>query len=390
MSDAEIELRKVLENVTEKLQYKDAEVSIKDLNSGGANYTSTLYSATITSPGREPLKLFAKVASASEMLRQAIPLDHFYRTEQMVYEHLVDVFEKIQDKYNVSPEHRYVFPKFFGAQSTYGKESVVMEDLTEGGYSTYSRFKCLDFEHAAAAVECLARFHALSFAFQHEDPEGFAKVAEKVKHVKQPATPDMKSTFMKMVASAVEATRNEHKEKMLKFFDEMYLDEFDKFRRPLSTTVLCHGDYRASNMLFKRQNGRIQPIVVDYQTVHTGCPAVDILYLEFLGTDEEFRREHHHELVERYFQEFTAALHRLGLDVDQVYPRETFDKELQEMLGPALRTCSVVLPLVLVEASQAPSFGAVSSMDSFALSPTEHFAERFGGVVSDCVRWGVL
>lgn len=253
MSDAEIELRKLLENVTKKLQYKDAEISIKDLSSDGANYTSALFSATITSPDREPLKLFAKVASASEQLRQAIRVDHLFRNEQLMYNHLIGVFEKIQDKYNLSPEHRYVFPKFYEGQCTYGTEAVVMEDLTESGYFMYSRFKSLDFEHAAAAVECLARFHALSFAFQHEDPEEFAKVAEKVKHVKHPDNPSLRSTFTKMVTSAIEATRDEHKEKMLKFFDEQYLDEFNKFKMPLSTTVLCHGDYRASNLLFRRQ-----------------------------------------------------------------------------------------------------------------------------------------
>lgn len=253
MSDAEIELRKILGNVTKQLNYTDAEISIKDLSSGGANYTSVLFSVTITSPGREPLKLFAKVASASEQLRKAIHIDHLFSNEQLMYNHLVDVFEKIQDKYNLSPEHRFVFPKFFEGQSTYGKECVVMEDLTQSGYSMYSRFKSLDFEHAAAAVEVLARFHALSFAFQHEDPEQFAKVADKVKHVKHPENPGMKGTFMKILGSAIEATPAEHKEKMLKFFDEQYLDEFNKFRMPLGTTVLCHGDYRASNLLFRRQ-----------------------------------------------------------------------------------------------------------------------------------------
>lgn len=70
---------------------------------------------------------------------------------------------------------------------------------------------------------------------------------------------------------------------------------------------------------------------MDYQTVVTGSPVTDVLYLEFLGTDEKFRRENHERLLDHYFKELTAALDRVGLDVNEEYPRETFDSELKEV-----------------------------------------------------------
>lgn len=75
----------------------------------------------------------------------------------------------------------------------------------------------------------------------------------------------------------------------------------------------------------------MQTIVLDYQTCHSGCAPIDLLYLEFNGTDEEFRRENHQRFIDHYFQELTLALGRLGLDVNDIYPRKLFDDEVREV-----------------------------------------------------------
>lgn len=256
MSVAESLLRKLLDKIIDELQYKHAEISLKELTSGGANYTSALYSATVTSPDRDSLKLFAKVANVGEKLREAMNLNIMFKTEQFVYSDLMKVYEKIQDKHNISPEHRFVFPKFFGGDSTEGDEIIVMEDLTAKGYGTYSRFESIDWEHAAMALKTLAIFHSLSFAYRKEDPENFAKHADKVKcQIKEtPEDPNAAETWKKMTEAALQVAKEEDKERLTKFLcTGKGREEFYKFKMPLSTPVFCHGDYRVSNLLFRRE-----------------------------------------------------------------------------------------------------------------------------------------
>lgn len=60
------------------------------------------------------------------------------------------------------------------------------------------------------------------------------------------------------------------------------------------------------------------------------------------------------------------------------------------MLPVMLRFAPIVLPMVLVEAEHAPKLGKDGDIRNVAVKPNELFAERFSGIVSDCVRWGVL
>ena len=255
MSDAENILRKVLDKIIEQLQYKHAKISLKELTSGGANYTSALFSINVTAPDQDTLKLFAKVANVSGVFRKIMNIDFMFKTEQYVYSDLVKVYEKIQDKHCLSSEHRFEFPKFFGGESAVGEETVVMEDLRAKGFDTYSRFEPIDWEHAACAIEHLARFHALSFAYQKEDPEKFAKDVEQVKTKRRDEleSENLKETWNKMVDSAIKVVKEEHQERLSKLLrDDSSRDAFYKNKTPLSATVLCHGDYRVSNLLFRR------------------------------------------------------------------------------------------------------------------------------------------
>ncbi|XP_022837605.1 uncharacterized oxidoreductase dhs-27-like isoform X2 [Spodoptera litura] len=392
MSDVEQTLRGVLDKVVAKLQLPRANISIKNLTSGGANYTSALYSVTITAPDQADLKLFAKVADVNVKLRKQMNIELLYSTEQIFYNHLVGVYEKLQDKYCISPEHRFVFPKFYGGDETLGQETVVMQDMTSSGYSPYSRFESIDWEHAAVAVEDLARMHALSFAYQKDDPENFTKDTDRLRFVRDKIDfANLKKTWSQIGESALQIVKEEHKDKLRKIISDCSTqDVFYKFRGPLSTIVLCHGDYRVSNLMFRRENGRLQQVVVDYQTVHSGCPVTDLLYLEFLGTDQAFRNKYHDRLYDYYFSELTKALDRYEIDINKVYPRATFEKEIKEMYSVALTIAMVVLPLVLVDTDRAPLMSKIEGVSDFAIKPSQLFATRFRELVSDCIEWGGL
>ncbi|KHJ83048.1 hypothetical protein OESDEN_17256 [Oesophagostomum dentatum] len=66
--------------------------------------------------------------------------------------------------------------------------------------------------------------------------------------------------------------------------------------------VLCHGDLWSTNMLWK-QNGEDVSIaaLIDFQTAHMGCPAIDLVRLFSSCLSGKDRREHWEELVEEFY-----------------------------------------------------------------------------------------
>ncbi|KAJ0174363.1 hypothetical protein K1T71_010509 [Dendrolimus kikuchii] len=390
---AHANIRSLLDEVLATRGFNHPRIDISDISSEGANYTSALYTVTVKED--EELKLFVKVAVVGEELRELMKATTLYSTEQLVYTKLVNIFSALEDKHGISGDDKYVFPEFIGCNPNVGEETVILEDLIAKGYHVYSRFKSVDWEYASSAVKSLAKFHALSFAFQKDNPEEFNVVVEKFKYVNTDDSDDenLKGLWKKILESTVKVLKNdENKEKMLNFLMQPKArEDYMTFRRPLSVVVLAHGDYRTSNLLFKKdQNGTVKTVAVDYQTVHSGCPVVDLLYFIVTGTDEAFRREHYDQLVDLYHQELGLALNRMKMDVNEVYPRVVYEKELKEMMPCALRYAVVILPMVTVEVENAPQVAGATGGDLFAVAPNELFAQRLNGIVGDFVRWGVL
>ncbi|XP_023936551.2 uncharacterized protein LOC112044813 [Bicyclus anynana] len=390
MADAEKTLRELLDQVLDDRGYTPREIEVKAIETGGANYTSVLFAINVSSPDRDDLKLFAKVVCVGDPLRVIMHIDYLYATERLVYNQLVRIYQEIEEEQQVATEHRYVFPKFYGCNAEYGKEAVIMEDLVASGYETFDRFKSLDWDHASVCMENIAKFHALSFAFEKYRPETFKEMTSNmVFEVNSTIEPDENMIALRksMLENAVSVVKEEYKERIRNFAQTHAF--WEKYNKPIGKPVISHGDYRTSNILFRKQDGRLQAIVVDYQTTHAGCPANDLMYFIFLGTDEEFRREHYERLLDHYHSSLEQALKRLAVD-PSVYTREKLDSDMKEMLPYAVLLGVSVLPVVTVESNAAPKIEGDADVNNFSIKPNELFAKRFSGIVNDCVRWGAI
>lgn len=82
---------------------------------------------------------------------------------------------------------------------------------------------------------------------------------------------------------------------------------------------------------FPFQDGTIDLIPLDYQTIQAGSGVADLLYFIFSGSDAEFRATHYQKLIDRYYHSLSTTLRRLRLNPDKIYSREDFDYELQQV-----------------------------------------------------------
>lgn len=77
------------------------------------------------------------------------------------------------------------------------------------------------------------------------------------------------------------------------------------------------------------QDGSLEVVVIDHQTMLIGSPIIDLLYLIFSGTDKEFRDQYYEKLVDLYYTQLNDAMKRLDIDT---YSREDFYFELKQVL----------------------------------------------------------
>ncbi|XP_063360691.1 uncharacterized protein LOC134649793 [Cydia amplana] len=378
MSNAEEKAREIFNSIiTEK--FPDAcKVKINPISSSGANYSSALYEAyIITAEGTQ--ELFAKVASMGDHFDETSR--RIFDSEKFVLTKIANVYEKLQDKHGILK--RFTFPKIYNHDRD-DIPIVVMENLASKGYGCYDRFKSIDWKYASKSVETLARFHALSFALQKDSPEEF-KLAGDI--LKLPETVLTSPLWEGIADGAMAVVDEKDKEKLARVLEgAVGWSKLMDFSEPLKTSVLIHGDYRPSNLLHKEMNGEYNVIPVDYQTTRLGCPVADLLYFTLIGSDQQFRMQHYHQLVDHYYEHLALMMTKFGLNPDEEYGREEFESDIKAKLPIALAVAAIVLPFVTVEAASAPNF----EREQYVPRANELFAERFRGLMHDLKQWGVL
>ncbi|XP_059046481.1 uncharacterized protein LOC131842060 [Achroia grisella] len=392
MSTPEQILRTLLDDIVKDRNYRDPKIDIKPISTGGANYTSVLFAITVSEPGNEDLQLFAKVGTVGEKIRSEMPLN-FFDIERHAYEDLLKKYEKIQEDHKVPISERLRIPKFYGHNANLFEETIVLEDLAVQGFTTYDRLKSVDWDYASKSVQALARFHALSIAYSEENPEEYNKLLEIMKFDKDTFVTVMEATFGKLKATALNGTWENNKEKLEKYLDNNVTSQtLIKFYLSNPRNILCHGDYRASNLMHRlNEDGTLEVIPVDYQTLRASSPLIDLMSFIFMGSDENFRRRHFWDLIDHYYRELCSALRNLNLDPNKIYPEDEYDLDVKEFLPFGLLVGLFSLPIITVDAEDAPSLGGENDFATFLEVKTGAvYSERLNGIINDFIRWGII
>ncbi|CDW54468.1 DUF1679 and EcKinase domain containing protein [Trichuris trichiura] len=116
---------------------------------------------------------------------------------------------------------------------------------------------------------------------------------------------------------------------------ENYVDAISQFMsyREVMPDVLVHGDYRASNMLFKIDSGTNTAssqlaAIIDWQMAHQGSFAEDICYLMIFSVNIGLRRSKMKNVVRHYFQQMKKLVPSImdSISFDSVW--HIFEKTL--------------------------------------------------------------
>ncbi|KAJ8716957.1 hypothetical protein PYW08_005356 [Mythimna loreyi] len=384
-------LRQLIVKIATEKKYENPEIIIKETSSGGANYTSKLYTVIIREENKDDLHLYAKIAAFGEEFRKEMPVN-IYGVEQFVYANLLKKYASLEEEHNVPEEHRLFFSKCYGVDASQNQEILVLENLVEQGYGPYDRFNSYDWDYASAAVADLAKMHALSFAFHKQYPEEFEETMAVfvIDWKKMEESENIDIMVEKMKSIALKNVDPEFRGKLEKVVDNMK-HPFTMYGA-IRGTAIVHADFRGSNLLHRvREDGKVDIKILDLQTMQKGSPVADLVYFIITGSDEKFRAQYYDKLVDHYYTELSAAMKRLNLDPEETYSREDFDYELKEKLPYGLTLAVFILPVVTVATENAPDVSEMTEVEDFVVEKTSDlYTERLNGIVRDYVKWGIL
>lgn len=131
--------------------------------------------------------------------------------------------------------------------------------------------------------------------------------------------------------------------------------------------------------------------MIDYQTTRIGSPASDTIYLIISSTNTELRQKYFHQLLDTYYQTFDKSLNEAGLDSQEMYSRQMFEKD-SEVVAPA---CFIMANTALWLSNGLQEEGHVRSKQVWTTeTEKERAVNKYKGIVKamidDLTSYGYL
>lgn len=130
--------------------------------------------------------------------------------------------------------------------------------------------------------------------------------------------------------------------------------------------------------------------VVDYQLIDYGNPLRDFLYLIYTSSDRKFRQKHLDDLKNLYHDTLTRFLEYFNLDVDDVYPKEEFEKVYTECQDYGLMIGLFAAPFLFATEDEKLDTSKISLSElDFTLMDSRYKA-RVQDLIDELLEFGYL
>lgn len=220
------------------------------------NYIANVFRVLIKETGGD--KNVSVIVKTLVNTERQVLFHKLHEREVLVYDNVINKFKDIQ---KVLYEHeRLVLSNCLFSNTEKANEVIILEDLRTKGFDIdekASKFEYLEFDQICAVMSELAKFHALSFAFEKQNPEKFNEVKSLFEDILYQNHFLNKSKlrnyyFESFEMSLKEVTDLDAKRKLARVESKL-LDLLQMYTKSGKNNVLCHGDCWVNNMLFKNE-----------------------------------------------------------------------------------------------------------------------------------------
>jgi hypothetical protein len=201
---------------------------------------------------------------------------------------------------------------------------LVFNDLSLENYKLLPD-DVLDFgvEYVEATLMSLASFHACSIAYEKQQDvkigEKFAEILFETSVMDIPWFHAGLRTIQKIAENHFDVASSEE------FFKKLFAikDIMEESQHGVPR-VLCHRDTWKNNLMFRKHQGQVHCVLIDFQTARYLPLTVDVNMAVILTT----RRHHHHQhrshYLEFYHKNLSEKLKKFDIDVDSVMTVDDF------------------------------------------------------------------
>ncbi|KAK4884249.1 hypothetical protein RN001_000520 [Aquatica leii] len=342
-----------------------------------------------------------KTAIQNEEYRLLLPISSIYYREIYAYEKILVEFARIQEEKQIQHPFKS-YAKYLTSSFIPPNESIIMEDMTQWGYQIEDREQPLDYNHVKLVMREYGRFHALSFALRDQKPMLFEEISKNVKEIIFNYPAYLKGFMANVISTQIDRVMNaldpvQHHsayQKCLKF--KMHAIESIRSSVQASVAgnygVVCHGDCWTNNILFKHSDltetkNPSELCFIDWQLAQLGSPVLDLTTFLFLSTNKEFRDIYYDDVIQEYYNSFSAFLKELGSDPEELFPFSVLQEHLKTFSVFAFFRVIQALHLLLSDNENIPDFKDTDFND-LEFKENETYNTRMREIMLDFDRLG--
>lgn len=410
-------IREALDKVARAEGFRNYDFVVDHGSSIGDGFVGTILKVVIKElDSDKTLTVLAKIPPTNKARREAMKTMQLFEREVFAYKVMLPEFVEFQKEKKITESSGFFnFPKVYYADYDAEKDDsiIIMEDLRESGYRTWSKHIPVNFEHAKMLMAALGHLHAISFAMKARKPELFEKYTKLSDYFSEGfKEPTLKGFMEHSIQQAIDSLDvNDTKmraraSKLIGYlsdgvFDCMDIENVEPF------AVVNHGDCWTNNYLFQYTKSGVPKniVLIDWQISRYCSPVVDLVYFIFICTDHKMRVKHYDELLSIYHHSLKELLDHLGGDTVTQFPFTALLRHLKKYGKFGVLVATFVLPMLQTKNDELMDMDYMSEkmqeQDPAVMEAMmKEFMERSSGYSSsqgrmreafeDAIRYGYL
>lgn len=217
------------------------------------------------------------------------------------------------------------FPRCLYAEEKSPTDSVIVLEnvVIQRGYDVTKWKYDIPLEYTLAALREIGRFHAKAYAMKEQYSDEFFDIVRNIKESRY-----FPGTHLEVIVNitgtrSVEYLRkqgyDEHIcDKLEAEFQNVYENIILKVIEPEEPfAILCHGDWTINNTLFKRENGELKAMFIDFALMRYGSPVIDLSTFLCLHCAKEISKDMLDNVLKVYHDSLRKCLIENGVDCEK-------------------------------------------------------------------------
>ncbi|KAF2889064.1 hypothetical protein ILUMI_17109 [Ignelater luminosus] len=316
-----------------------------------------------TKCGKEKqLHFVVKTATTNDTLRRTAVINVFKREIQM-YKFVLPALYNFEKEKGIGNPLASV-PQCYYASSKTVPEILILEDLIQSGYRIWNHTLLMDDSHVRIVVQEYARFHAVSFALQDQNPLKFKELTKNLDNIFDRFMMGTGTFHAFIRKSKLALASLDSNTKTFTKYKQFLCGVEQKYSDLIATCnqyyVILHGDSWCNNLLFKynknsNSNDPVDMRFVDFQFSRLGSPVCDLAYFLYGCISKEVL-DNMNTYKHLYYDTLCKHIELLGSSPNDVYPLPAFEEHWQTYSKFGLIASGLIVFVLLTEKHEMIDF----------------------------------